>query len=198
VGVGVQRHAPATLPPGTNRYPSYKRLGCPQGRSEKYRLPPGFDSRTVRPVASCYTDWAIAAQPITLECILKNMMCECGLPSSDPDSPLWVWTTVIWSWQSLVSVDCRHLILAVLCECGLPSSDPGSPLWVWTAIVWLWQSPLHTALKGGTEAFPKILGTLSKWPPILEWPVILTTMCRFCARCMCTETQSCISGEKLQ
>ena len=51
-------------PPGKIRYPLYGRLGRPQGRSGRVRKispPPGFDSRTVQPVASLYTDWAIAA-----------------------------------------------------------------------------------------------------------------------------------------
>ena len=42
----------------------YRRLGRPQGRSGQVRKispPPGFDSRTVRPEASTYTDWAIPA-----------------------------------------------------------------------------------------------------------------------------------------
>jgi len=54
-GVGGQRHAPAALPPGKTRYPSYRRLRGPQGRSERVRKispPPGFDPRTVQPVAS--------------------------------------------------------------------------------------------------------------------------------------------------
>jgi hypothetical protein len=40
----------------------YRRLGGPQGRSGRVRKispPPGFDPRTVQPVASRYTDYAI-------------------------------------------------------------------------------------------------------------------------------------------
>jgi hypothetical protein len=62
MGVGGQRHAPADLPPGETWYPLYRRMGGPQGRSGRARKispTPGFDSRTVHPVASCYTDWAI-------------------------------------------------------------------------------------------------------------------------------------------
>ena len=47
--------------PGKTRYPLYRRLGGPQGRSELVRKispQPGFDPRTVQPVASRYTDWA--------------------------------------------------------------------------------------------------------------------------------------------
>jgi hypothetical protein len=35
--VGGQRLAPAALPPGKTRYPLYKRLGGPHGRSERVR-----------------------------------------------------------------------------------------------------------------------------------------------------------------
>ena len=47
-----------TLPPGKTRYPLYGRLGGPQGRSGRAKnlAPPGFDSRTVQPVVSRYTD----------------------------------------------------------------------------------------------------------------------------------------------
>jgi hypothetical protein len=60
--VDGQRHASAALPPGKNRYhriggwvgPRAGLDGC--GKS----LPqPGFDPRTVQPVARRYTDWAI-------------------------------------------------------------------------------------------------------------------------------------------
>jgi hypothetical protein len=62
MGVGGQHHAPTALPPG-------KTLGRPQGRSGRMRKtspPPGFDPRTVQPVASRYTDWAIAADTVAI------------------------------------------------------------------------------------------------------------------------------------
>ena len=62
MGVGVQRHAPAALPPGKTRYPFYGRLGGNKSRSGQVRkipLPPGLDPRNVQHVASRYTDWAI-------------------------------------------------------------------------------------------------------------------------------------------
>jgi hypothetical protein len=64
MGVGGQRQAPADLLPGKTRYALYRRLGGHQVRSERLCkiLPqPGFDPRTVQPVASRYTDWAILA-----------------------------------------------------------------------------------------------------------------------------------------
>ena len=36
-GVGGQRHAPAALPPGMNRYPLYRKMVGPQGRSGRVR-----------------------------------------------------------------------------------------------------------------------------------------------------------------
>jgi hypothetical protein len=57
-GVDGQRHAPADLPSGKIRYPLYRRLGGPQvrsGRLWKNSPPPGFDPRTVQPVATSYT-----------------------------------------------------------------------------------------------------------------------------------------------
>ena len=72
MGVGGQRHAPATLPPG-------KRPGTcctwgwmpppPQGRyggEQRISPSPGLDPRTVQPVAKRYTDYAIPAYQINL------------------------------------------------------------------------------------------------------------------------------------
>jgi len=55
-GVGSQRYV---LPPPKARYPLRRKLGGPQSQSGQLRKispPPGFDPRTVRPVASCFTD----------------------------------------------------------------------------------------------------------------------------------------------
>ena len=74
MGVGGQRHARATLPPGKNRYALYRRLGGPQGRCGRVRKispPQGFDHRTVQPVASRYIDSAIPA-PIYEQKLIKN------------------------------------------------------------------------------------------------------------------------------
>ena len=49
-----------TLPPGKTRFPFYRRLGGPQGRSGRAEnlVPIGIRSWTVQPVVSRYTDWA--------------------------------------------------------------------------------------------------------------------------------------------
>ena len=46
--------------PGKNRYPFYRRLGGPQGRSgwAENLIPTGIRSQTVQPVVSRYTNWA--------------------------------------------------------------------------------------------------------------------------------------------
>ena len=47
---GGQQHVPATLPPGKTRYPLYRRLDGPQGRSGRVRKtspPPGFDTNSI-------------------------------------------------------------------------------------------------------------------------------------------------------
>jgi len=69
MGVGGQRHAPDALPPVKTRYPLYRRPDGSQDRSGRVRkisLPSGFDLRTVKPVASRYTDWAIPAHRFLL------------------------------------------------------------------------------------------------------------------------------------
>ena len=67
-GVGGQRQAPAALPAGKTRYALYRRLGGLQaqsGRVRKIKPKTGFDPRTVYPVASRYTDWAIPVHLLT-------------------------------------------------------------------------------------------------------------------------------------
>jgi len=57
-GEGWASHPGRSLPPGKTHYPLYRRLGGPQGRSgqvQKISPPPGFDPRTVQPVANSYT-----------------------------------------------------------------------------------------------------------------------------------------------
>ena len=64
MGVSGQCHALATLPLGNTQYPLYRRPGGLQGQSGrvwKILPPPGFDSQTIQPVVSHYTDWAIPA-----------------------------------------------------------------------------------------------------------------------------------------
>jgi hypothetical protein len=72
---GGQLHAPAALPPEKKtRYPMYRRPVGPQGRSGRLRKispPPGFDPRTIQPVASRYTDYAIPAPRIPVPSLIE-------------------------------------------------------------------------------------------------------------------------------
>jgi hypothetical protein len=76
--LGGQRHAPAALSTGKTRYPFYRNLGGHQGlsgRARKMFPPPGFDPRTVQPVASRYTDLAILVSECgnCLRCLLDSL-----------------------------------------------------------------------------------------------------------------------------
>ena len=55
-----------TLPPAKTRYPFYRRLDGPQGRSGRAEnlVPTEIRSRTVRPVVSRYTDCATQPTPL--------------------------------------------------------------------------------------------------------------------------------------
>jgi hypothetical protein len=85
-----QRHAQAAhYPWGKTRYPLYRRMCGPQGRSGQVREisppPPGFDPWTVQPVASRYTDYATRphlpykVNVITwLPCLINITVTKCG------------------------------------------------------------------------------------------------------------------------
>jgi hypothetical protein len=75
MGMGGQRQAQAALLPGMTRYPLYRRVGGPQGRSgrvQKISPPHGFYPRTVQPVAIRYTDYAVSAHLY----FLNRNMCK--------------------------------------------------------------------------------------------------------------------------
>ena len=61
MGVGGQHHAPAALPPGKDPVPIVQGRS---GRVRKISPPPVFDPRTIQPIASRYTDWAIPAHNV--------------------------------------------------------------------------------------------------------------------------------------
>jgi hypothetical protein len=79
-GEGSASRPGRTLPPGKTRYPLYRRLGGPQGRSgrvQKMSPPPGFDPLTVEPVGIRYTDWA--TRPLFLQ-VPHQTLCISLLP----------------------------------------------------------------------------------------------------------------------
>jgi len=72
--MGGQRQAPAALPLGKTRYPLYKKLGGPQGRSGQGRkISPSleFNPRTAQSLASRYTDWDIPVHVVKNKHILS-------------------------------------------------------------------------------------------------------------------------------
>ena len=98
-GVGGQRHAPAALPPGKIRYPLYRRLGQPQGRSglvRKISPPHGFDPRTVQPVASRYTDCAYYCHYFVFKQISDNI-CALFFDSHSVEASCPVPDVVAWT-----------------------------------------------------------------------------------------------------
>jgi hypothetical protein len=73
-GEGSASRPDRSLPPRKTRYPLYRRLGGPQGQSGQVRKispPPGFDPRTVQPVASRYTDYPLLYPSIFQRVILR-------------------------------------------------------------------------------------------------------------------------------
>ena len=76
MGVGNSHQAPAMLPQGMTWYPLYRRMGGPRGRSGRVRKIsplPGFDPRTVQPVASRCNDYAIPAQNVCVRLLMKRL-----------------------------------------------------------------------------------------------------------------------------
>ena len=77
-----------TLPPGKTRYPFYRRLGGPEDRSGRAEnlVPTGIRSRTVQPVVSRYTDWAIRSTP---ESVHTRFSVEKGVLKETFSRVLW-------------------------------------------------------------------------------------------------------------
>jgi hypothetical protein len=90
---GCSSPRPGRFTPGKQtRYPLYRGLGGPQGRSGrvlKISPPPGFDPRTVQPVASHYTDCATPAHD-------KDVICRVLSKSSDKRR-IWANYYIRWS-----------------------------------------------------------------------------------------------------
>jgi hypothetical protein len=69
---------PDRFTPGKEtRYPLYRRLGGPQGRSGRVRKispPPGFVSRTIAPTGSLYTDNSVpATSGVSVRCNISSV-----------------------------------------------------------------------------------------------------------------------------
>ena len=120
MGLGGKGHAPAALPPGMTRYPLYRRLGGPQCRSRQVRKispPPGFDPRTVQPVASRYTDSVI---PVLLLLLLMRVIRRQVFHSAASGWHTITWYTIFDLPHSLplkpVNVLHRHILKPISME----------------------------------------------------------------------------------
>jgi len=73
------------LPPGNTRYPLYRRLGGPQGRSGRAEkvVPTGIRSRTVQPIVSRYTNWATRPTDLVLKYLNRQYNKQYRLKRSE-------------------------------------------------------------------------------------------------------------------
>ena len=76
--------------PGKDRYPFYRRLGEPQGRSgwAENLVPTGIRSRAVQPLVSRYTDWATR--------LTNSEWCRAKIIRKTIDLRWWWWW---WWWR---------------------------------------------------------------------------------------------------
>ena len=130
-GEGSASRSGRSLPPGKTRYPLYRRLGGPQGRSGQVRkisTAPGFSPQTVQPVTSRYTDWATRSTLLPVNFVSKfilvcrNMLIfqvRLLLPSSDPLHKYYCQqaelqndsvSVKIWNVPWIVSLFCKSLL----------------------------------------------------------------------------------------
>ena len=146
MGVGGQRHAPAAIPPRKTRYPLYRRLSGPQDRSGRMRKitpPPGTDPRSVKPVASRNTDWAIPAHSFTLHKLHKQ---------------LYVWTRKLYTLLSLTRImwkgrSCdirtRYLTCSHSFNISVRLTAGNTVTWfdAWIVqTIWIWSNPFSSLL----------------------------------------------------
>ena len=78
-GEGSASRPGRSLPPGKIRYPLYRRLGGPQGRSGQMRKispPVGFDPRTIQSVASSYTVYGLNGPNVSRVQSYKMKCCK--------------------------------------------------------------------------------------------------------------------------
>ena len=74
-GEGSASRSGRSLPPEKTQYPLNRRLSRPQGQFGQVRKispPPGFDPRTIQPIASPYTDYA--TQPTVFSYMLQYLL----------------------------------------------------------------------------------------------------------------------------
>ena len=117
-----------TLPPGKTRYPSYRRLGGPQGQSGRAEnlVPTGIRSHAVQPVVSCYTDYTLVVIVImTMMMMIQSPTvfdhCQADCCKSDRHSPQIKTNSVchvVHQHQLLITVVLKSgLLISLVCAC---------------------------------------------------------------------------------
>jgi hypothetical protein len=99
-GEGSASRPGHSLPLGKTRYPLFRRLNEPQGRSGRVRKispPTGIDPRTVQPVAAFYTDYATRPTDYAY-----GQLCVCACVGVE------VQTSTCWTLLATVRLP-RHL-----------------------------------------------------------------------------------------
>ena len=115
---GWLKRQPGRFTLGMTRYPFYRRLGGPKGQSgwvRKILLPLVFDPRTVQPIASRYTDWAVPAHISGVYWTEKYFHIVSQTTKSESDA----WSHLYCGIQQVsVAVDCndKHPPLDLLQE----------------------------------------------------------------------------------
>jgi hypothetical protein len=98
-GVGVQRHAPAALPRGMTRYPLYRKLGRPQGRSgllRKISPPPGWKEQWNKLLAFWH-------------CIIANTLSWHATTAYFTSVPVIFWFNVFTGWAVQVMLRMKRI-----------------------------------------------------------------------------------------
>ena len=98
---GVSRTPWPPLPPGKTRYPLYRRLGGPQGRSGRTEnlVPTGIRSPTVQPVVNRYTDWATRPTNKYSNAWITDLFSTKNFRLTG-----WFWQATFWQTDMLISL----------------------------------------------------------------------------------------------
>jgi hypothetical protein len=111
-GEGSASRPGRSLSPGKTRYPLYRSLGGPQGRSGQVRKispVPRFDPRIVQPVANRFTDYTTRST-VYVKCAIKSLLNTTGF---------WTFLQCYISYSYLLcttQTNFIHFLLHVLCN----------------------------------------------------------------------------------
>jgi hypothetical protein len=127
--VDGQRHAPAALPPGKSRYPLYRRLGGPQGRSGRVQKTSQKELLHSMLRAACggsgsvhgTTVWKVDRKGVYF--ILYAYWLMYGVPDDDYEISkpvMQCFNYIITNWHSIWLVIIRYFKVLTAFDCNLP------------------------------------------------------------------------------